>query len=369
MSPLTTKTPRVVELADRIEADIRSRGLRAGQPYLSTEDTVRMLQANTNVVHRALRLLVHRGLLERKQRKGTFVKDPALTSAKPALRRVHLLVHRNYLKTEGLLADGMVVGMQAELAAAELQFNFMPGEGEESYVRGLLDEAASSPYPEGFVLMRSPLAVQRLVAQSGVPAVVAGSIYASVPAMPWIDADNWTAGRLLAQRVLKAGHQAVLALVRDRVLAGDYPFLDGVRDALAQAGAGVEALTMRHLPADPEMIREEVRCVLQQSESLPGVVARSEPLADGAAAAVESLGLTVGGDVTITLSDWYRRHGASLPRYPFIREALTAEEQGRHIARLLVRRALAQGSAADHETIPVTVEEPRTPRASKSNVL
>jgi DNA-binding LacI/PurR family transcriptional regulator len=315
-----------------------------------------------------LRLLVKRGRLERKQRKGTFVKEPELNSAGPVLRRVHLLVHRNYLKTEGLLADGMVVGIQGELGSAELQFNFMPGSGDEDYVQSLLEEASRSHHKEGFVLVRSSLAVQRLVAQSGLPAVVAGMLYASVPAMPWIDSDNRAAGRLLGERVLRAGHRSVLVLVRDRVLAGDYPFIDGVRDALSQAGAAAEAMIMRHLPVDPEMIREEVRRVLLQIEPLPGIVARSEPLADGAAEAVEAMGLEVGSDVTIALSDWYRRHGSTFPRYPFVRDTITAEDRGRRIARLLARQAVGRGTAAEHEIIPVTFEEPRAPRASRSQV-
>jgi DNA-binding LacI/PurR family transcriptional regulator/DNA-binding transcriptional regulator YhcF (GntR family) len=365
MNMPSAQTPRVVELADRIEADIQRRGLQPGQPYLSTEETVRMLQTSTNVVNRALRLLVKRGRLERKQRKGTFVTEPKHTSTKPTMRRVHLLVHRNYLKTEGLMADGMVVGMQGELGPVELQFNFMPGNGDEDYVGNLLEEATQSEYKEGFVLLRSTLAVQRLVANSGLPAVVSGMLFASVPSMPWIDSDNRAIGRLLAERVLRAGHRTVLVLVRDRVLAGDYPFIDGVRDALSNAGARVDALTLRHLPADSEMVREEVRRVFVQMEPLPGIVARSEPLADGAAEAVEAMGLEVGRDVTITLSDWYCRHGSPFPRYPYARDAITAEERGRRIARLLVRQVFGRAANGEHELIPVTIEEPRPPRADR----
>ena len=355
----TNSSPRVVELADRIEADIRSKGLRAGEPYLSTEETARMLTASTNIVNRALRLLVHRGLIERKQRKGTFVKEPDPTPGKSPLRKIHLLVHRDYLRTEGLLADGLVVGMQAELGNAELQFNFMPGTDDEGYVRKLIAESTRSQDMEGFVLIRSSLAVQRLVAQSGLVALVHGTLFPSVPAMPWIDCDNRMGGRLLAERVLQAGHRSALVLVRDRVLAGDYPFQDGIVEALSQAGLGVGALVTRHLPADRDMICEEIRRVLQKNASLPGIVARSEPLANGAAAAVESLGLKVGKDVTIALSEWYRRSGDPPPAYPFIRYAIDSEEMGRHVGRLLSQRALGRGAATDHELVPVTLEEPR----------
>ena len=363
MKAPSVKTPRVVELAERIEDDIRQRGLKPGDPYINTGQTARMLCVNTNAANRALRLLVQRGLLERKQRKGTFITEPELDPTGLPLRRVQLLVHRDYLKTEGLLADGTVVGMQGELGNAELQFNFMPRSGEEEYVRKLLGEATRSSDMEGFVLIRSSLGVQRLVANSGLPAVVGGMLFPSVPPLPWVDSDNRMMGRLLAERVLRANHGSVLALVRDRVLAGDYPYLDGIRETLSRVGAGVEALILRQLPADHEMIREEVRRVLRQCDPLPGIVARSEPLADGAAAAVESLGLKVGRDVTITLSEWYRRNGEPPPPYPRIRDAVAREGIGRHIGRLLVQRALGRGSVTDHEIIPVTLEEPRESRS------
>jgi len=236
MEAPVVKIPRVVELAQRIEDDIRRRGLKPGDPYINTGQTARMLHVNTNAANRALRLLVQRGLLQRKQRKGTFITEPELDRTALPLHRVHWLVHRNYLKTEGLLADGTVVGMQGELGNAELQFNFMPGRGDEEYVRKLLGEATRSSDMEGFVLIRSSLGVQRLVANSGLPAVVGGMLFPSVPPLPWVDSDNRMMGRLLAEWVLRASHGRVLALVRDRVLAGDYPYLDGIRGPLHRRG-------------------------------------------------------------------------------------------------------------------------------------
>jgi len=358
MSQTNVKTPKVVKVAERIEADIRKKGLRAGDTYLSTEETAKMLKTGTRVVNNALRLLVQRGRLERKQRKGTFIRDPDSSPDRP-LRRVHLLVQRDYLKTEGLLADGQIVGMQGALGDAELQFNFLPTDGEEAYVQKLVDEARSSSEVEGFVLVRSSMEIQRLIGHTGLPAVVEGMVFPSVPPMPWVDCDQRAAGRLQTERALGTDHQSVLVLMRDRMLAGDYPYLDGIREALSQKGVSVEGFTTRHLPADHEIIREEIRYVLQQSKRLPGIVARSEPLAEGAASAVESLGLKVGEDVTITVGEWYRRASGSRPAYPFIRYAVTTEEIGQRVGRFLVQRALGQGKPTDREIIPVTLEEPR----------
>ena len=47
-------TPRVVELAERLAADIRARGLQPGDPYLSAIDAARMLRVRLATANRAL---------------------------------------------------------------------------------------------------------------------------------------------------------------------------------------------------------------------------------------------------------------------------------------------------------------------------
>ena len=69
----------------------------------------------------AMQVLVKRRVIERRQRKGTFVAVPSGIASSSPVRRVHLIVHENYLRTEGLLADGIIVGMHDELPAAQMQ--------------------------------------------------------------------------------------------------------------------------------------------------------------------------------------------------------------------------------------------------------
>src|SRR5271163_2507531 len=129
------QTPRIVDLADRILDDIRRKKLRPGDPYLSTAEIARLLRVSGTAANRALQLLGQRQVLERRQRRGTFIAAPATSSHGASLRRVHLVVHRDYLRTEGLLADGVVFGVQGELPQAEIQFNFLPESNEIDYVQ------------------------------------------------------------------------------------------------------------------------------------------------------------------------------------------------------------------------------------------
>src|SRR3954462_3538876 len=103
--------PRIIQLADRIAEDIKQRQLKPGDPYQGTTETAEMLGVSTTAANRAMQVLVKRRLIERRQRKGTFVAVPGAPTAESPLRRVHLIVHENYLRTEGLLADGIIVGM------------------------------------------------------------------------------------------------------------------------------------------------------------------------------------------------------------------------------------------------------------------
>src|SRR5262245_52826460 len=80
--------PRVVDVAEQILADIRRRGLQPGDAYLGTAETTQWLRMNGSTVNRALQLLAQRGVIERRQRRGTIVRDPASRRSAGGLKRV-----------------------------------------------------------------------------------------------------------------------------------------------------------------------------------------------------------------------------------------------------------------------------------------
>src|SRR3954451_11682207 len=146
--PEKTRPRQSIDLADRIAEDIRRRELRPGDAYLSTAEEARGMQVNGTKANRALQLLARRRVLDRRQRKGTFIAQPPSDPPGPALDVVHLLVQQDYLRTEGLLADGVVLGIQGVLPSATLQFNFLPGGNEADYADRMIAEALRSPRPE-----------------------------------------------------------------------------------------------------------------------------------------------------------------------------------------------------------------------------
>ncbi|HWB55039.1 MAG TPA: substrate-binding domain-containing protein [Tepidisphaeraceae bacterium] len=346
-----TQKPRLIHLADLIERDIRQRGLRPGDQYLTAAETARMLSSNTSAVNRALQLLVQRGVLERKPRKGACVAQPRDHETSSPLSRVHLLVHQNDIRTEGLLLDGTIIGIQSELPGAEAQFDFMPLDDSEAFTEKLISETLRRAEPNGFVLVRSTLASQRCMARSGLPTVVFGSLFPSVTSLPWIERDHFNGGRMLVEHALSQGCKRIIVLVRERGGPGDYLFNDGIRQALANASMLTSALTIRPLPADLEAISAEVGALLEATQGRAGIIARSELLANGAIAAAERRGMKLGEDISILVSDFYRRGADAPPALPHLVPTIGPEGMGAHIGRMLAQQARGERVDPNHEII------------------
>lgn len=363
--------PRIIQLAQRIERDIQERNLRAGDAYLTTAQTARMLGASTTIANRALQFLARNGRLERKQRRGTFVADPNPGKAGPAISRVHLVVHQRYMKAEGLLADGVIVGLQTELPGVDVSFNFMPPGAEREYVEDLTRSIMQSGQPEGLVLVRAPLEVQQLVDESGLAAVVYGTPYLSVNHLSFVDADQRAIGQLLTEHALAKGASQILVVMRDRMLPGDSPYLDAVHGAVARAGLAADRIRIRFLARDRELVAAEVRDLLgscrnkaseipvsnsPQSPPLPAILCRDEPLADLVLGEVEGQRLTPGKDLVVAVSTIYRRGNEDPPPIPFTQYAESPIQIGEHLGRLLVSRADRKPSRSrESKILPVTL--------------
>lgn len=350
----TSTAPRIVQLADRLADDIRERKLRPGDPYLSTAEAARFLAVSGTTANQALQLLAQRNVIERRQRKGAFVSDPEEAAKSATIDRVHLLVHRNYLKTEGVLADGVVIGLQGELPQAEMQFNFMPPAKEAEYVSELTHEALRAQQREGFVLVRATLDAQRLVSDSGLPAVVHGLLHPSIERLPSIDRDHSQIGRLLVDHLVEQGAERIALFFRERVTAGEHVLFDAVRDQMIAHGLGLDALELRCLPADEEAVRCAAAELLAKDGGRLGFLCRSEPLAAGVSLAA---GKRRGRKHPIVFCDVYRAENRE-PAFPHTVSTLSPQETGRAIGRLLVQQARGEMPKPPHTVIPVTLKIP-----------
>ncbi len=355
METTRTQAPKIVLLADRISDDIRRRRLKPGDAYLTTAETARLLGVSTTAANRAMQLLVQRQVLDRRQRKGTTVAAVSAPTRTATLRRVHLLVHQLYLQTEGLLADGRVIGIQSALPAADIQFSFLPDGGEVAHAERLIQQALASRMPEGFVAARASLALQRTLAASGLPVVLAGTAYPCVAGLPWIDRDHRNIGRLLAEHLLERGAGWVAVFMRERMLAGDHLVFDAVRDTVAAAGLPADALALRCLPADAAAVGAEVDLLLEARRSRGAILCRNVPQADAVTAAVARRGR--GPAPVIAVCDVFLPPGGRCA-YPYARPVLGADQWGARIGRMLARQVRGEVLQPNHETVPVELALP-----------
>ena len=276
-------------------------------------------------------------MLVRKQRKGTYVADIGVREDECPIHHVHIVVSPDFFKKEGLLADGQIIGIQGELPGAEITFNFPPAHDDSEFIQDLVHEALAARSTHAFVLVSSSLTSQRILSESGLPAVVGGSLHPSVSGLSWIDCDHVQEGQLLANHLLSRGCRKFLLLSRDRSMPGDDIFLESLRCELGAAGLGFGDVKQRRLPSDDRAIAAATAEMLRESEEKVGIVARSEPLELGAAHAVVDLKLKFGKNVELVVSNVHRIQPDNPPAFPYIRLTCDPRERGRHYGELIKR--------------------------------
>lgn len=348
--------PRIVQLARQVELDIRQRNLQVGDAYLTTAQTARMLGVSTTIANRALQFLARNGRLDRRQRRGTFIAERASGTGEPTIARVHLVVHQRYMKAEGLLADGVIVGLQSELPGVDVSFNFMPPGSESQYVEELTSGIMQAGQPEGLVLIRANLEVQQMIVQSGLPAVVYGTPYRSISQLSFVDADQRAIGELITQHAFEQRCKRLLVLMRDQMLPGDSPYLDAILETAGRVGLSADRIKIRSLARDRQLVGSEVRDYLEESKQRPAILCRDEPLADAAVAEADRLGMRLGDDVVVAVSTIYRRGNEDPPPIPYTRYTESPVQIGEHLGRLLGRCTKQQEPRRTESIIlPVTL--------------
>jgi len=345
--------PRIVQLADQLAADIDARGLKAGDPYYRTAEVARMLGVSTTTANRALQLLVHRKQIERRQGRQTVVSDATRVQS-ASLACIQLLVRREYVKTEGLLADGIVVGLQRELPAARIQFSFLPDSDEAEFISHVVSESTRAREPEGFLLARTSLVTQRLIHNSGLPAVVFGTPYPGLSRFSWIDRDQHKIGRLLMQTLLEADVTHVALLMRDRQFPGDHPFCDGIH-SVANARIPLANWTTRFMASDEATASSIIQELLANCPGRLGILCRFDYLADIAVAVLARQPKRARDRVVIVTDSSSTKSPTSACAQ--IHQLQSPVEIGAQLAELLLRQWRDPAAAAEHRMIDVALQD------------
>ncbi|EAQ78322.1 GntR family transcriptional regulator [Blastopirellula marina] len=352
----TAAKPRVIQLAEQLHADIEGRGLHSGEPYLGTADAAKMLGVSTTLANRAMQLLVQRNVLTRRQKRGTFVANGIHAGNERSIDRVHLVVNKACLATEGKMMDGVIVGIQSVLPHAEIEFNHLPDSEDAEWVSDLIATTARSPYADGFVLIRSSLTSQRLFQASGLPSVIFGSRFPSIQSLPSIDNDHFAAGKLLMTSLIQQGVKKIGVLMRDRILPGDHSFLDSIWKTAAEHGLTPSDLTVRFLPADDQAIQYATRDLIHLHEAT-GLICRSQPLVEAASRMLTTLQQPEAKKTKIVVSEVYGRSQARLP-WKSIRTIDSPDSVGALLAKVLVEQSQGDAPQIPVRRLPVEMIEP-----------
>ena len=357
-----TTTPKIVDLAEKLIVDIRKRKLQPGDRYLSTTDASRMLGVGNGLANRALQLLERREVITRQQRRGAYVSKLPSALPKQPLRRVHFLVHQNYLESEGIGNDMVLLGMQDELPGVHVQISFLPEEEPEAFVAELINQSFSAKAKDGFILVRAPYEVHQLVSDSGIPALVYGGLYPGIPRLSRLDRDMTAVGYQLADYLLKRKHKRIAFLSRQRSMPGDHDTLDAIRQRLSEDKLPADSITERFLPPSSAVIEAAIAQLLKSTPRPTGFICRTLRMADAAKAVFKRMKLEFGKEVDVAVCDYYLS-ASQKPMYVYPRPLYSLEEQGRHMARILA--ALARGERAQNEVIPVNLDTTAATKATK----
>ena len=337
-------------LAGVLEQDIRRRGLRAGDRYLTNKEAAELLDVSEITAHRAMQILAGQNKIVRRRRAGTFI-GPELKHAKASkLRCVHVLM-RFRLKNDYPIVR-VIEGLRSEMPDVQVQMNFVPEDDPLPFLQDLMDHIEGSESLAGIVAASVTSEVRQFFEGRRLPVVVGGHAEAD-SGLIWVDRDQRQIGRLLAGYLVEHGHRRIAAVMRELWALGDNVFADGVGAVVAEAGA---EFLVRSVRSDEKLTASVTRELLDRSEPVTGLIFRSERHAVWAAETAEAMGLSVPDDVGIVSA--MQLAATFRTKYRFPHASFDPREFGAAVGKMLVQWTDGRRPNPDHYEIPVTLINP-----------
>ena len=306
MKDLQTKNvTRIDKLAETLRKDIHRRALRVGDHYLTAAEASQMLGVSPVMANRAMNVLAGRRLLTRHRRRGSFV-GPAFqpNTPPPTLRVIHIL--KGLMKDEkrwtSVIGD-CLQGLHTVLPGYQVQSNIVPHHNPAEMVRQIFKQYTSDGSLSGIILLSCPREVQEmvqeLVREHRLPAVSFGTVYPNITRIPSLDHDQFESGRLQAKYLIDRGHRRIVLLMHDNWQPGDNLLVDGINQALADAGLSYGVLSTRSIPEVVALMKAEMSRLLYISDRPTGLICRSQLFAETAAEVARSQSMRVPEDLDV----------------------------------------------------------------------
>ncbi|GAA4294840.1 LacI family DNA-binding transcriptional regulator [Streptomyces venetus] len=182
-----------------------------------------------------------------------------------------------------------------------------------------------------------------LLAQLEIPAVISGP-RSSAETLPSVDSDNYGGARQAVEHLLSGGRRRVAHITGRLDVYGAQRRIDGYRDALRDAGHGVDEALIEAGDFSEEGGRQAMRALLERHPDLDAVFAASDVTAAGARQALREAGRRIPDDVALVGYDDSAIARHMDPPLTSVRQPI--EEMGRRMIGLLLtevadRRPLA----------------------------
>jgi hypothetical protein len=341
-------TSKVRALADWLQLDIRRRGLRPGDRYLTSEEAARMLEVSTGTAHQAMRLLVEQNVLNRRQKQGTFIGpavDPPTLGKRP---RIYVLTPADAARDPAYarLSEAYYPAVSAALGGASLQLEYLPVGDSMGFVRALTEEAEATGNIGGFLLMRSTYEIQSFFQEQRhrYPAIIVGSAYPGITLLPNMDADQHYIGGHVAKYALESNHRRMAMLMYEHWAPGDSRLISAVAQALESSTRRLDRFEICSLPAYELPIRHRVMELLSAKDRPTLIAARMGLQVSIVFSVAKELGLRIPEDLSVVFANLGMQMPAGITIPHFVANA-EMNEYGGQIGKILA--ALQLGTAPD----------------------
>ena len=360
MAVLTDERSTLTLLAKQIEREIRSRGLREGDRFMTTEEVGQMLGVSNATAHRAMNHLVGHSLLVRQHGRGTFVGRIAGEARPPQLQTVHILLPEDQRQVASVELDVLVEAVRAHFGRISVHVSFLGGDDAAEVARELAAHAQDAQRRVGVIPISCPREVYRALSEAGVPTVVFGSIYGDQRHLASVDVDHRQAGQLMTEHLLRGGHQRLALLATGGGRPGDDAFYDGVSDVLTRAALPHNALIVRTFPQDFAAFRAQVEELLAGFDRPTGVICRSERFVGVVATVAAAAGLASPRDLDIVFQTQSSRPltKASVANYAHVRPRESFKQIAQELAIMLKRVGDGRLLAQERVVVPVELHAP-----------
>jgi DNA-binding LacI/PurR family transcriptional regulator len=358
MSTSLASTSNLELIAKRLEGDLRARGLREGDRYLTVAEVSDMLGVSRATAHRAIGLLVERGLLQGQHGRGTFV-GPRIGKGRKSVsvRTVFVLMPEQQIGVSGVQVESILTALTRAYGGIGVQFGLVPREGSLEYVRSLIETAQQAGILAGAIPISCSRSIYVHLAKSGVPVVVLGSVYHDQQDLPSVDVDYHQAGCLLAQHLLERGHRRIALLSTGEGRPGDNSFYDGISQAITDGNLPHNALVMRIYPGDHDALRVQVRDLLSREERPTAVIAGSPRFVPAVESVAGELKLSIPRQLDVVCASQSTPDAEALP-YTHVQPQMPFAKVAEAVADMLKRLSDGIPLERSHVVVPVELKKP-----------